>query len=164
MGQYFIWLNPVRKQYLDPYHFDYGCKRRESSGVGNGFLNALFTLMDNEWKGDPIVWIGDTYARLHNETNPTLKITEEICGDDPFNYACEHFENLAHMFSNCIKSHVVTDYIREDVLKNYGLNEEEIERYFEFYSEENAVPFWSCRQERNSTRTRSDRSFSMRTA
>lgn len=30
MGEYFIWVNADKKEYIDPYDFDYGNKFRES--------------------------------------------------------------------------------------------------------------------------------------
>ena len=131
MGQYFMWLNPVKGEYMEPIDFDHGSKRRESSWVRCGLLDALFTLMANEWKGDPIVWIGDDYTELHNETNPTLKITETICGSEPYDYSINCFKNVSCQFSNCDKNDVVTNVFHIDILKKYGLTEDEICRYFD---------------------------------
>ncbi len=125
-----MWLNPVKGEFMEPIDFDHGSKRRESSWVGCELLNALFTLMDSDWKDDPIVWIGDDYTVLHNESNPTLRITEMICGAEPYDYAIDAFKNVSCQFSNCDRRDVVTNVFHVDTLKRYGLDEEDLNRYF----------------------------------
>ena len=149
MGQYFMWLNPVKGQYIEPIDFDHGNKRRESSWVGCEMLDALFTLMDNEWKNDPIVWIGDDYARLYHETNPTLKITEEICGRTPEEYASEHFEDISSQFTSCDRWNVVTWRFHKDTLKRIGMTEEEIDRYFDVYPYSTKIRFYEYKFDDN---------------
>ena len=131
MGQYFMWLNPVKGEYIQPVDFDHGSKRRESSWVGCELLDALFTLMASDWKEDPIVWIGDDYTELHNESNPTLQITEKICGSEPFDYAISVFKNVSCQFSSCDKRDVVTNAFHIEILKKYGLDEDDISQYFD---------------------------------
>ncbi|MDO4870452.1 MAG: hypothetical protein Q4A65_09245 [Bacillota bacterium] len=149
MGQYFMWLNPVKGEYIDPFDFHHGGKRRESAWVGCKILDALFTLMSNEWKGDPIVWIGDDYARLHDENNPVLRITERICGSEPYDYAIDHFKNVSCQFSNCDKSNVVTEEFHIDTLKKYGLEKEEINRYFDRCDETYGTSYYECKHPDN---------------
>ena len=131
MGQYFMWLNAVKGEYIEPIDFDHGNKRRESSWVGCEMLEALFTLMADDWKADPIVWIGDDYARLHNETNPALAVVERICGSDPYDYAIEHFKNVSCQFSTCDKYDFVANEFHIETLRKYGVNQTDLNRYFD---------------------------------
>lgn len=59
MGEYFIWINTDKKEYLDPYDFDYGNKFWESMTRQSEVLCALYALLDSDWKGCRIGWIGD---------------------------------------------------------------------------------------------------------
>lgn len=149
MGQYFMWLNPVKKEYMQPIDFDHGSKRRESSWVGCALLDALFTLMANEWRNDPIVWIGDDYSVLHNENNRTLKIVENICGAYPHDYAVEHFKNVACQFANCNKREIIEDFFHEDLLLNYGIDKNDISQYFEKCDDGEADSLYQCKYQDN---------------
>ena len=149
MGQYFMWLNPVKGEYIDSFDFHHGGKRRESAWVGCEMLDTLFTLMSDEWKGDSVVWIGDDYARLCNEKNPALRTTERICGPEPYDYAIDHFKNVSCQFSNCYKSRVVTEEFHIDILKKYGLEEEEIYRYFNRCDETYGPSYYECKHLHN---------------
>lgn len=142
MGQYFRWLNPVKRQYIEGYDFDHGGKRRESSYVGCPVLDALYTLMANEWKDDPVVWIGDDYARLSNETNRTLKTVEQICGSAPYDYANVHFIDVAIDFEECNRDWII-DTFNQTNYSYLRLSKEESNRYFYIDYEEDGVTFFS---------------------
>ncbi len=146
MGQYFMWLNPIKGEYIEPFDFDQGSKRRESAWVGSAILDSLYTLMANDWKGDPIVWIGD-YVELNNEKNSTLMITEKICGPSPYEYANLHFKDVSCQFSNCSKKDVVEGVFHKEVLMTYGMSEDEINHYFvkcRSYDEPCESPLYEC--------------------
>ena len=131
MGQYFMWLNAVKGEYIEPIDFDLGNKRRESSWVGCEMLDVLFTLMSDDWENDPIVWIGDDYTSLKNETNLTLATVEKICGSNPYDYAIEHFKNVSCQFHSCDKYGFIPNAFHIDTLKMYGVDNEDLNRYFE---------------------------------
>ncbi|MBR3151785.1 MAG: hypothetical protein IKF46_07385 [Erysipelotrichaceae bacterium] len=149
MGQYFIWLNPVKGQYFGGPDFDLGAKRRETAYVGCPVLDALYTLMANEWKGDPIVWIGDDYAHLYRETNPALKTTEEICGDRPYDHAHTHFIDIAMDFEKSDREWSVDTY-NQFQLEYLKLTKEEKDRYFRAGGVEEGVEFFDPDWERRS--------------
>ena len=51
MGEYFIWVNVDKKEYIDPYDFDYGNKFREYMTRQSEVLCALYALLASDWKG-----------------------------------------------------------------------------------------------------------------
>lgn len=64
MGQYYKIMNLDKNQYLYSHDFDCGLKLMESSYIGddhhsNGYMETLTYLIQNEWKGDRIVMVGD---------------------------------------------------------------------------------------------------------
>ncbi len=59
MGEYYEWCNVDKNERISPHDFQCGSKRYETSWEGNPFLMALFELMETDWKGDKIVWLGD---------------------------------------------------------------------------------------------------------
>ena len=59
MGEYYIWANVDKMEYINPYYFDLGNKLIESSRLNNPLLAALQALLDDEWKGDRILFMGD---------------------------------------------------------------------------------------------------------
>ena len=74
MGEYYRWANADKKQYIEPCEFDQGSKLFESSNVTNPVFGALSSLLNNEWKGDHIIFIGDYAKTPENPNNETLKI------------------------------------------------------------------------------------------
>lgn len=77
MGEYFNWVNADRKEYLCPYDFDLGSKRSESMYRGNELLKALQDLLNKEWKGNRILFLGDEKNISKETDNPTLKLLYE---------------------------------------------------------------------------------------
>ena len=129
MGQYFMWINPVKKQFFTGHDFSDGTKRREIAYVGSPTLDVLYTLMDNEWKGDPIAWIGDDYTRLFNESNQTLKVIESICGAFPYDFAITHFVNVAIDFEKSNSEWMVDTY-NQNQYEYLNLSKEDADRFF----------------------------------
>lgn len=77
MGEYFNWVNADRQEYLSPYDFDLGRKRSESMSRGNELLKALQDLLNKEWKGNHIPFLGDEKNISKETDNPTLKLLYE---------------------------------------------------------------------------------------
>ena len=59
MGEYYCWANTNKKQCMWGIDFDYGSKYWESMGGDDTIILALQSLLNDEWKGDRIVWLGD---------------------------------------------------------------------------------------------------------
>lgn len=60
MGQYFCWANPARREWIDCDPFDrYGFLATLSNRCGNRYADAACTLMEERWRGDPVVYLGD---------------------------------------------------------------------------------------------------------
>ena len=77
MGEYFNWVNADRQEYLSPYDFDLGSKRSESMSRGNELLKALQDLLNKEWKGNHILFLGDEKNISKETDNPALKLLFE---------------------------------------------------------------------------------------
>ena len=67
MGEYFEWVNIDKKEYISPFDFDQGSKLHQTSVDGNPLLNALATLLDDRWKGDRIVFLGDIFGYYYDQ-------------------------------------------------------------------------------------------------
>ena len=74
MGEYFNWINVDKKEFLSPVDFDYGSKQWESLGKKNEMLSALYELLDSDWKGDHVIWLGDEKSVPEDSCNAALKI------------------------------------------------------------------------------------------
>lgn len=82
MGQYYRILNLDKKEYLSSYDYDCGAKMMESAYIAtnlktNGYMAALSYLIDNQWKGDRVIMIGD-YATLDWAENTPTQIDAQF--------------------------------------------------------------------------------------
>ena len=59
MGEYYTWINIDKREYLEPFDFDYGGKFHESGHRTNEMMEALYNLLSSDWKNCRIGWIGD---------------------------------------------------------------------------------------------------------
>lgn len=77
MGEYFIWVNADKKEYIDPYDFDYGNKFRESMTRQSEVLCALYALLAADWNGCRVGWIGDECLISENYDMPIFDLLLE---------------------------------------------------------------------------------------
>ena len=77
MVEYFIWTNTDKKEYLDPYDFDYGNKFRESMARQIEVRFALYALLAADWKGCRIGWIDDECLIPENYDMPFFDLLRE---------------------------------------------------------------------------------------
>jgi len=88
MGEYYMWVNVDKKEYLDLGDFwEYGgCKWVDQSGWDYESSLALRSLLANEWKGDRIGWVGDECSISSKASNPFLRVLYQdytkLFGDD----------------------------------------------------------------------------------
>ena len=59
MGEYYSWVNVDKKEYFCPDEFGCGNKLHESMGKDSLPLSVLHSLLEDEWKGCRILWLGD---------------------------------------------------------------------------------------------------------
>lgn len=128
MGQYYVWANPKRKEYISPNDFDYGNKLIESMGwKDNTFLSALQELLVNEWKDDKIIFLGD-YCNINRDNSakqPLKLLYEQTIQNNSKGYdvvgtvVLETYRNLSGQFRTCIQEEVKSeiDYYLEDLRK-----------------------------------------------
>lgn len=105
MGEYYDWVNIDKKEFISPIDFDQGSKRYESFLKDSTILKVLYTLLDNEWKGDHILWLGDEGvipADSSNETINSLYQQTVKCGYDGSSFAmiCDYYKNVGGLFRN----------------------------------------------------------------
>lgn len=101
MGEYYKWFNVDKCEQLEPGPFDTGAKIVSNVDVGNEYTDAVCTLLDSDWRGDRLVYLGD-YKELDNEENPTLAKLEADCGHrEPcaLNEAEDIYADVAGRFS-----------------------------------------------------------------
>lgn len=104
MGQYYDWINLDKKEYICPSDFSYGNKLYESSWSWNPVLTALYELLDSDWKGDDIIFLGD-YAEVEDIDNPALnKLFDQFCehkGEglvEIYDYELEYYKCISGLF------------------------------------------------------------------
>lgn len=89
MGEYFVWADPVRKEYLDSESFDEcGFMLSIASYQGSLTTRAARMLMSGQWKGDPIIFAGDYFSCASDE----LADMREIYGDYPYEIITDTFK------------------------------------------------------------------------
>ena len=64
MGQYYAAINFDKRQKVLPWDYVNGAKLMEFSWQGNNFMEAVENLLNNEWKGDRVLFVGD-YAESY---------------------------------------------------------------------------------------------------
>lgn len=79
MGEYYQWFNVDKCEWLDAEPFDTGAKIVSNIDVGNEYTDAVCTLLNGDWRGDRLVYLGD-YRHLDGEANPALAKLEADCG------------------------------------------------------------------------------------
>lgn len=89
MGEYFVWANPVRKEYLDTKSFgECGFMMSIASYQGSLTTRAARMLMAGQWKGDPIIFAGD-YFSCENDEFADMR---EVYGDYPYEVIMDTFK------------------------------------------------------------------------
>lgn len=134
MGQYYDWVNITRKEYLNPCDFDYGNKRLETAVVGNAVLLAVYELINTDWNGDELVFLGDETNIDEREDNPTMKKLHQdrmIWGEPGYDadYVTETYRNISGLFKAAEKEvrneieFILSEYRQKrEVLNEYGIN------------------------------------------
>ena len=116
MGEYFNWVNVNKREYICPGDFDYGNKSHESLRKNNPVLRALYELLSERWKGDPVVFLGDeanmpedtTYVLLHD-------LLAQAGTEHYFAFICENYRNVSCLFRDAEKEvrEEISNYIYE---------------------------------------------------
>lgn len=89
VGEYFIWADPVRKEYLDDEAFDEcGFMLGIASYQGSITTRAARILMANRWKGDPVIFAGD-YFSCESDVFAEMR---EVYGDYPYELILDTFK------------------------------------------------------------------------
>ena len=132
MGEYFIWVNADKKEYIDPYDFDYGNKFRESMTRQSEVLCALYALLAADWKGCRIGWIGDECLIPENYDMPFFDLLREDskkCGDDDciIDIVLESYRNVSCGFKSSEK------VVRKAVARYFEVVEQGYDDEFDKY-------------------------------
>lgn len=101
MGEYYQWFNVDKRERLGTEPFDTGPKIFSNVNVGNEYTDAVCTLLNGDWRGDGLVYLGD-YRHLDDETNPVLAKLEADCGHreyHAFDEAEEIYADVAGRFA-----------------------------------------------------------------
>lgn len=97
MAQYFFWMNFDRREMLDPLAHDSALNQTATSYLGAEYTEAALTLLEGEWAGQAVLFMGD-YTDLEGATNPLLVRIREEYGNHPFDEADETFTNISGRF------------------------------------------------------------------
>lgn len=105
MGEYYSWVNVRKKEYIAPGEFDLGQKLHESSLDGNPLLSALYALLDDEWKNDPLIFLGDEIDITEKDLNPVLQelyMQIKTWGEPGYadDYVTDQYRNISGYFKS----------------------------------------------------------------
>ena len=93
MGEYFKWVNPRKREWIDDEPFDdYGFMLSIASYLGNRYTDAACTLIAGPWRGDPVMYIGDYFTP--EEGSPIAG----LFGGYPYEDALDNFRNVSGSF------------------------------------------------------------------
>ena len=126
----------IQHQYICPADFDYGNKFHESMHKDSILLHALHTLLNDEWKGDHVLWFGDECSVSNpfpNKIIQTLYDQSAAFGypGDAFDMICESYRNVSCLFREAEKDvreeigyyiEELRDYGRLDRFNEYGID------------------------------------------
>lgn len=98
VGQYFRWANPVRREWIDCGPFDrYGFLASLSDRCGNRYTDAVCTLMEGRWRGDPVVYLGNCCDLRADD--PRAAMLEALFGECPYDTVMDGFEDVSGLFA-----------------------------------------------------------------
>ena len=126
MGEYYNWVNVDKREYLCPNNFGYGNKLHESMHKDSLTITVLHVLLNDEWKGNQVVWLGDECDGVSPDSDYEIirclygQIKEHHSRDDYFDMICEEYKNVSCLFKSA-----------EKVVRN------EVRMYLESLKEEN---------------------------
>ena len=120
MGEYYNWINVDKREYICPADFGYGNKFHESIHKDSIPLCALHTLLNDEWKGDHVLWFGDECSVFDS---PSCNIIQTLYAQsvefgypgDAFDMICETYKNVSGLFKEAEEN------VREEI--NYYLED-----------------------------------------
>ena len=93
MGEYFKWVNPRKREWIDDEPFDdYGFMLSIASYLGNRYTDAACTLIAGPWRGDPVMYIGDYFTP--EEGSPIAGLFDGY----PYEDALDNFKNVSGSF------------------------------------------------------------------
>ncbi len=116
MGEYYNWVNVDKREYLCPNNFGYGNKLHESMHKDSLTITALHVLLNDEWKGNRVVWLGDECDEVTPDSDYEIirylysQIKEHHSRDDYFDMICEEYKNISCLFKSAEK--VVRNEVR----------------------------------------------------
>lgn len=136
MGEYYNWVNVDKREYICPGDFDYGNKFHESMHKKSIPLHALHTLLNDEWKGDHVLWLGDECSvsnKFPNKIIQTLYDQSVAFGypGSAFDRICESYRNVSCLFKEAEKEarkeigyyiENLRDYGELDSINEYGID------------------------------------------
>ncbi len=105
MGEYYNWVNIDKCEYICPGDFDYGNTKYETIHKESVPLWALYVLLDAEWKGDRVIWLGDEGHISVDSSNEVIKLLYKQTEDyghqgDYFDMICEMYRNVSCYFKS----------------------------------------------------------------
>lgn len=114
MGEYYNWVNVDKREYVRTSDLGYGCKYHESIHKNSAPLLVLHTLLNDDWKGDRVLWFGD--ERLVSDSFPNSIIKTLYAQSTAFGYPGDAFDMICESYRNvsCLFKEAETD-VRENI-------------------------------------------------
>lgn len=109
-GQYYIWANPDKREYIDDEPFEgtgfaLGC----SVAVGQQMTDAACTMIAGPWYGDTVIYVGDYWTEDSFADERSRKLFAKFDGY-PYEDILSRFENVTGHFDEA-RGHKYGDYL-----------------------------------------------------
>lgn len=129
MGEYYSWVNMDRREFVQCAHFsDSRCKLYQTIWYDCMGLRAFCTLLNREWRGQRIIYLGDESDPEGDHGNQALAqlIEEHRMWDQPgslFDYVDENYYDITPVFAEAEGS------LRQAIESALGTEEDETSSY-----------------------------------
>lgn len=109
-GQYCIWANPDKREYIDDEPFEgagfmLGC----SATAGQQMTDAACTMIAGPWRGDTVIYVGDNWTDNSFDDKRSHKLFAKFDGY-PYEDILNRFENVTGYFEQA-RGHMYSDYL-----------------------------------------------------
>ena len=112
-GQYYIWANPDKREYIDDELFEgVGFMLGHSVAVGQPMTDAACTMIAGPWHGDTVIYVGDYWTEDSFDDERSRRLLAKFDGY-PYEDILSCFENVTGHFDKA-RGHRCSDFLHSE--------------------------------------------------
>lgn len=112
-GQYYIWANPDKREYIDDEPFgDSGFALGCSTAVAQPMTDAACTMIAGPWHGDTVIYVGDYWTEDSYDDERSRRLFAKFDGY-PYEDILSRFGNVTGRFHEA-RGHRCSDYLHSE--------------------------------------------------